>query len=224
MKTQSEINSLLNAFQNKYNFSVGDQGTENWLKAKLGVISASNASCLVAKVDSETRKTYMADLVAEICTGMYEELNFKQIEWGKAHEPAARSAYEWQTNQIVTQQTFVFKDETFREGCSPDATIENKGIEIKCPFNPTNYVKFLVSDTIKTEYHWQVQYSMRVLECDTWDVVQYHPNMKKSPLKIFTVEKDLKKQQTLEDAVPQFISDMDKMLAKIGVNFGEQWI
>lgn len=225
MKTLDSINQTLEAFEKQFGMSVlsAQQGSQEWLNLKLGVLSASNASKIVAKKDSETRNTYMCELVAQVCTGEVEEINSKYLEWGNFHEPAARSSYEFATGSNIDKVLFVFKDNNFREGCSPDGIVGNKGIEIKCPFNATNYIKFLVDDKIKPEYEWQYQFSLRVMDADEFDFVQYHPNMKKSPIKILTVKKDAEKQKKLDDLVPEFISDMDKMLEKIGVKFGSQW-
>lgn len=226
MKTIKQMNAILDSYQKKYGVAAFDikQGSPEWLKLKLGVISASNASKVVAKKDSETRATYMAELVAQVCTADSEELNSKYLDWGKDHEDAARSSYEFSEGVVIQQVPFVYMDESHREGCSPDGIIgESKGVEIKCPYNAVHFIKFLTEDKIKPEYVWQYQYCMRVTGATEWDFVQYHPNMKKTPLKVLLVGRDDEKQKTLADAVPQFILDMDKMLEKIGVNFGDQW-
>lgn len=226
MKTLDKINQDLEAFGKKYSFPVveAQQGSGAWLKLKLGVISGSCASQLVAKKGTETRLTYLADLVAQVCTGVIEEQSFKQMEWGKQNEDAARSTYEFSTGKVLTQVPFVFKDDSFREGCSPDSLVENeRGLEIKCPWDTANYIKFFVSEKIKPEWDWQNQFNLRVTGADEWDFVQYDPRMKSKPMKILTVKKDPEKQKILDDAVPAFIEDMDKMLKEIGVNFGDQW-
>jgi len=226
MKSLHEINSNLSKFQEKFKINIlgANQGSEEWLKAKLGVISASNISKVIAKKDSETRSTYMSELVAQICTGEQEELNNKYVDWGKSYEDAARSSYEFSSDSIIQEVPFVFKDESFREGASPDGILDNKGVEIKCPFNAVHYVKFFCNDKIKKEYDWQVNYCMRILGAKEWDFVQYHPNMRVNPIKILTFEIDEEKQKILDDAIPQFISDMDVMLEKIGAKFGDQWL
>jgi len=226
VKTLANINENLEAFERKFGLTVRDaqQGSGRWLELKLGVISASNASKLVANKTSETRLSYMCDLISEISTGAIEEMNFKQLEWGKAHEDAARSSYEFETGHKMNQVLFVFKDDSYREGCSPDGLLEvPKGAEIKCPWDSANYVKFLVSEKIKPEWQWQNQFNMRVTGADEWDFVMYDPRMKKSPMKRITVARDEKMQATLNEAVPEFISDMDQMLKKVGIEFGDQW-
>lgn len=226
MKTLAEINETLGAFQKMFGFDAlnVEQGSPDWLKLKLGVISASNASKVVAKVGSETRRTYMTDLVAQVCTGTIEEINSKYMEWGKQQESSARSAYEFENDLLITQVPFVFKDMSFREGCSPDGIVSGtKGVEIKCPYNSLHFIKFLVDDEIKPEYVWQYQYTLRVMGADEWDFVQYDPRMKRTPMKTLTVKRDDEKQKILEDAVPKFIEEMDAMLNKIRIKFGEQW-
>lgn len=226
MKSISDISKLYDLFERRYGIAIADaqQGSTMWQILKLGVISASNVNKAVAKAGSETRSTYLAELCAQICTGTFDELNSKYLEWGSFHEDAARSYYEFSTGNEVKQLPFVFKDDSFRMGCSPDGIVnETKGVEIKCPFNAVHFVKFLVEDKIKTEYVWQYQYSLWVMDATHWDFVQYHPSMKKNPMKILTVEKDEKIFKIFDELIPKFIEDLDKMLAKAGFRFGEQW-
>lgn len=226
MKTLAEINQTLKAFEQVFGLPVQNstQGSETWLKLKLGVISASNASKVVAKRDSDTRFTYMSELVAQVCTGISEEVNGKALDWGNQQEDAARSCYEFSTGLTMTQLPFVFRDALFREGCSPDGIVTSKkGVEIKCPFNTAHFIKFFADDYIKPEYVWQYQYTLRVLGADEWDFVQYDPRMKKNPMKILTVQRDDAKQKVFDDMVPMFIEDMNNMLQKIGISFGDQW-
>lgn len=227
MKTLADISKTLEKFHARHGLAVSgaQQGSEAWLKLKLGVISASNASRVVAKRDSETRLTYMAELVAQVCTGIMEELNSKYLDWGNQQEDAARSHYEFVTGYKLTQVPFVFKDEGFRIGCSPDSLIfsENKGNEIKCPFNTVHYIKFLTEEKLKSEYVWQNQFQMWVTDAEVWDAVQFDPRMKTKPMHIATIERDAKAMKAFDDLVPQFIEDMDKMLDRAGAKFGDQW-
>lgn len=211
-----------------YKYGIGllnsEQGTEEWMLSKLGVLSASNATAIIAKTDSATRATYMAELVAQVATGIFPEINAYAMQWGKDNEDAARASYEFAAGVKMLQLSFVFKDNTFRVGCSADGLAsDKKGVEIKCPFNSKNYVEFLCMDKIKPEWDKQINFSMWVMGLGMWDLVQYDPRMKSNPLHMVTVERDEKLMKTFDDAVPQFISDMDKMLAKVGVKFGEQW-
>lgn len=231
MKTLSEIESLAKAFHAKFGLDIANapQGSEAWLWTKLGVISASNASKVVAKKDSETRATYMAELCAQVATGLVADLDGKALDWGKQNEAAARSCYVFSRDVDIVEVPFAFMDDGFRVGCSADGIILEKGkpvargVEIKCPYNTANYVKFLVSDKIKPEYEWQYNFCMLVFGAETWDFVQYDPRMHAHPQHIIEVVRDEEKIKKLEDAIPEFIADMDKMLAKIGLEYGSQW-
>lgn len=225
MKNQLQIQSLLNKFSNDYGVDLAEQqGTTDWFLMKLGVLSASNIYKIMGKPGNETRKTYLYELVSQVCTGDVEEINSKYLDWGKQNEPGARSKYEFITGQEITDIPFVFKDEFFREGCSPDGLVmNNTGLEIKCPYNPVHYIRFLVEDKMKPEYEWQVQFQIRTLESESWDFVQYHPSMQLNPIKILTIPRNEEMQKRLDDEVPLFIEDMDNVLNKLGIKFGEQW-
>lgn len=226
MRQLKQINETLEAWQKSTGLPLlgSEQGSEAWFKAKLGVISASNASKVVAKYDSETRNTYMCELVAQICTGqMAEESNFKAMVWGKENEASALSSYTLETNFEVTQVPFIFKDDTFRVGCSPDGVTPSHGLELKCPYNSANYIKFLCGDDLKSEWMKQVQFCMWVTDAEMWDVSQFDRRMKTKPIHTVTVARDKETMACFDKMVPQFISDMDAMLIKAGGEFGQQW-
>ncbi len=227
MKTPNDIAQIFQTFENQFGFKVQGhaQLSEIWFQLRLGVITASNAYAAVAKPDSETRRTYMAELVAEVCTGVWEEVNSKHMDWGRQHEDAARSYFEFSENVETEPASFVFKDTFFRVGCSPDGFIKGQPIpyEIKCPWSSANYVKFLTGDTIKSEWKWQQNFNMWVLGADEMLFCQFDPRMKKKPMKIMRTKADPEKQRAFDDLIPPFIEDMDKMLAQIGIVFGDHW-
>lgn len=226
MKALNQAKNLLNKFQETYgiDLSSAQQGSDVWHQARLGVITASRAKDVVAKATTATRATYMAELIAAVGTGLAKDLNFKQMEWGHAHEDAARSSYEFITGDDLTEVPFVFKDETFRIGASPDSFSPKRGVEIKCPYDSTHYILFATEGKAKSEWLWQVNFSMWVCGLETWDLCQFDPRMRNNPLHIRTIERDEAKIKTLEDAVPQFISDMDKKLEYLEIGFGDQWL
>lgn len=227
MKSLAEIEKLNKTFQDKYGTNIvsADQGSLEWLQTRLGVITASEVHKAVAKFGTETRNTYMCQLVAEVATGMVEEINSKYLDWGKLNEQAARSSYEFANNCKIEPVNFIFRDDTFREGASLDGLISGtkKFVEIKCPYNPTHFIKFAVQEKTKAENQWQYQFQMRVTGADVLDFVNFDPRMTIGPLQFVTVEKDLKFQAKFDELIPQFIQDMDTMLAQLGLSYGAQW-
>lgn len=204
-----------------------EQGEYDWLRARLGVVTASNASSVLSKQGSATRDGYMATLIGEIATGAPLEGSMpsgKAIEWGNENEPAARESYSFMTMDVVDSFPFVFSDD-MRCGCSPDGLIKskNKGLEIKCPYNTRYHIELLVDGRMKKEYMDQVQYSMWITGADEWEFCSYDPRMKSNIIKHLTVEKSEKHMKLFSDAVPQFLLEMDRKMDLIGLKFGDQW-
>ncbi len=154
-----------------------------------------------------------------------DEINTVHMDWGRQHEDSARSFLEFDKDVKTVRSPFVFKDDSFRIGCSPDGFIVGEPIpyEIKCPWNSANYIKFLVADEVKSEWKWQQQFNLWVLGAEEMYFCQFDPRMKKTPLKVMRTEKDPEKHAKFDELIPAFIEDMDKMLAKVGIPFGDQW-
>lgn len=202
------------------------QGSPEWLMLKLGVLSASNADKIVAKRDSVGRATYMASLISQICSCVIpDEMNFKAMEHGKLYEPAARDALGAALGFVeVKELPFMFMDESMRVGVSPDGVFDNTIVEIKCPFNGENFIKFAAFDDNKKEWRWQAQFQLFAGKADRHIFCQYDPRMVLCN-NLHYIETDLvdADQKTLSDAVPQFILDLDNALDKFGVKFGDHW-
>lgn len=209
-----------------------EQGSQEWLRARLGVITASQAHALLPDARSkafkykEARTTYMNQLIGEVCTGYSEELNAKALQWGKDNEEAAIAAYEFATGQQVERIGLVYKDETKRAGASADFKIvgKNHGGENKCPITPQVHIDFLLDGEIKDEYISQVQFSLWVFGWDAWDFNSYHPRMKLKMAHQVTIQRDPVKMEYFENEVPKFIKEMDEKLKKIGIEYGAQWL
>ncbi|KAB8312970.1 exonuclease [Erwinia endophytica] len=208
-----------------------EQGSEDWLRLRLGVITASEVSNVIAKPRSGTKWTdmkmsYFHTLLAEVCTGVSPEVNAKPLEWGKQHEDAARALFEFTSGVQVTEAPILFRDETLRTACSPDGLCsDGRGLELKCPFTSRDFMKFRLGgfDAIKSAYMAQVQYSMWITGKDAWYFANYDPRMKREGIHHIVVERDEKYMSDFEEMVPEFIEKMDEALAVIGFKFGDQW-
>jgi predicted phage-related endonuclease len=208
------------------------QGSEAWLKARLGVITASKAHALMPDSRSKTfkykeaRRSYMNELIGEVCTGHSEELFAKSLEWGKENEDAALSSYEFATGKQVEKIGLVYKDSSRRAGASADGRIVGleHGIENKCPITPKVHIDFILCDEIKPEYITQVQFGMWVTGWQKWDFTSYHPRMKAKMVHFITFERDPELMSYFDNEVPKFVKEMDEELKKIGIEYGSQWL
>lgn len=166
-----------------------EQGTEEWLAARLGVPSASSFGKLITPTGkkSSTFDSYVNQLVAERITG--EATPFPQTDAmarGSELEPHARDFYEFMTDNEVKEVGFI-KHAVMEAGCSPDGLIDEMGgLEIKCPLAHT-HVETLRSGKMPTKHVPQVQGCMWITRREWWDFVSYHPSMESL---IVRVERD----------------------------------
>lgn len=224
MKTLKQVQKELSELKDIFGFNPNEveQGSSEWLHMKLGVISASNISRALSKKGSATRDGYMAELVAQIATREKPEINARPLEWGKENELAARSIYEFEMDTEFKQVPIIFKDKSMRCAVSPDGYGE-RPLELKCPFSSRVFIEFVCSEKIKKEYIDQCQYSMWVTNANFWDFANYDPRMTKKQFHCVTIERDEKKMKEFDEKIPEFISEMDEMLSKLGIEFGYQW-
>jgi putative phage-type endonuclease len=180
-----------------------EQGSDEWLEARLGIPSASNfAKILTIKGTPSTQaKSYVDALVAEAITGESTYVKVTDaMQRGTELEPYARDRYILETGNEVQEVGFCLHDD-YQAGASPDGLIgEDGGLEIKCPLGGT-MVSYLRGEKLPSKYYQQVQGSLYITGRKFWDFMAYHPDMK--PL-IIRVERD-----------ENFISILDETLRKV---------
>lgn len=222
-----QIQEMLQKFQSSWNWKQIDQaqGSQDWFNLKLGVLSASNAYKIVAKEGTATRDGYLMELCAQVATREHAKLSAHALEWGKSFEEPARATFAFTYGKEIEEVPFVFKDDSWREGTSPDGIVfaDEAGVEIKVPFNSVHHIDAILNDKLKPEWSWQVQYQMRCLDADKILFCSFDPRNMSTPLHIVEVGRDEKKQSTFDEKIPQFLHDYDMMLEKLGLKFGSQW-
>lgn len=221
-----ELRTRLSAFNDVFNHDMltVQQRDYMWFKCRLGVITASSISGVLAKTGSAARDGIMAELIAEIATGSPgEPVSAKALQHGIDNEPFAIESYSFATGEIVNQIPFVYRDETMRCGCSPDGVTEKKTIECKAPWNTRYHIEAIVDGRIKKEYQEQVQFQMWVCGTESVDFVSFDPRMLKHNFFMTTVERSDLFMKKFDDAIPQFIMEMDAKLERLGFKFGEQF-
>lgn len=202
-----------------------EQGSKEWLNLKLGVISASNVHAVLAKKGTQARENYLLDLVSQVATKQSEPIDGQALRWGKENEAGARSAYEITTQRTVEQVSFIY-GEGKRIGASPDGIIReiSVGCEFKAPWNSRNHTAFLLSDKIKKEYVYQVQFCMYVTGFEYWDFCSYDKRFINNMFKIITVKRDNDIVDMFKNEIPVFVNEMDSALDKMQISWGSQWL
>lgn len=160
------------------------QGTYEWLEQRRGKFTASAISKLMGKRGlGQTGETYVMEKVTESLGVPIPEVSSYAMQHGTEWEPMARQYYEIAFHCEVEQQGFIVAPWNKDAGCSPDGIVKgkNKGIEIKCPYNPVIHTKHLMiksaSDLLHqhSEYYWQIQMCLAITELQAWDFVSFHP-------------------------------------------------
>lgn len=123
------------------------QGTDEWMKHRVGVPSASRFSEIITNGGdpSKSRTKYMYQLAGETLCGEKEPTyQSRAMLNGIEREEEAREFYEFLYDVEVQQVGFCLSDDGY--GCSPDGLIgEDEGQEIKCP-NLATHVEYLVRE------------------------------------------------------------------------------
>ena len=157
-----------------------DQGTQEWLDARLGRPSASQFCKLIttAGKPSASADDYISEMIAERITGEREP-NYVN-EWmqrGTELEPEARATYEFIHGVDVEEVGFIL-DDSGEFGCSPDGLVgEDGGVEFKCPA-PKNHIAWSRKGVCPSKHYAQVQGCLYITGRKWWDFMSYHPEMK----------------------------------------------
>lgn len=158
-----------------------EQGSDEWLQARCGIITASTMHNLVTpggKV-SESEKAYgfIKQLAAERITG-HPEVTYptRPMQRGTMLEPFARDEYVKITGNTVEEIGFMRLDtDQYRLGFSPDGLVGEDGIiEIKCP-SPKEHLRTMLTDKVPSQYVPQVQVGLYVSGREWCDFVSYCP-------------------------------------------------
>jgi len=156
------------------------QGTEEWLKARLGKVTASRVYDILpgTRGYKASRKNYMAELVCERLTGAYQDMYVSApMQWGTDTEPMARGAYEAKTGHVIEEVGFVDHPSIDMFGASPDGLVPpSGGVEIKCP-NTATHIELLTGGSIDDKYMTQMYVNMMCNERKWWDYIDYDPRL-----------------------------------------------
>lgn len=176
-----------------------EQGTPEWLELRKGIITSTVVKSLITPTfklaeNDKTRKAIWK-LASERITGHLEDSFYSSdMERGNFEEPLARDLY----GGAVEVGFITNKIGGVTVGYSPDGLVgENGLIEIKSA-KQSIQVERIVSGIVPVEHLPQIHYGMLVSGRDWCDFISYSNGM---PMQVIRVEKDLKIQDILIEAV-----------------------
>jgi putative phage-type endonuclease len=197
------------------------QGSPEWFAARVGRVTASRISDVLAKgrsgAPSATRAGYMGELIAETLTGQPANpfQGNADTERGIELEPEARSLYEMHKGALVESCGLVIHPRIERSGASPDGLAGDGLLEIKCPRTHT-HLEYLLSGEPPSKYVPQMAWQCACTELPWVDFVSYCPAMP-DDLRLFVVryEPSMAYLREIEGAVIEFLAEMDEKLARV---------
>jgi putative phage-type endonuclease len=205
-----------------------EQRTEEWFQQRLGKVTASRISDVIAKTKtgvSTSRQNYLVQLVSERLTGKKGDsfVNQAMLD-GIEREGAARELYERTRGVSVTEVGFFDHPTIAMSGASPDGAVnaEEDGkyvglIEIKCPIE-TTHTNTLMSKEVPSKYKSQIQWQMASVSPNVkWvDFISYNPNFPDTmQLFIARVDRDDTYIGELEAEVIKFLEEVEQTILKL---------
>ena len=201
------------------------QGSEEWLRARLGKLTASRVADMMAKTKTgygASRKNYMAELVIQRLTQVIPETYTNAaMQWGTDHEPEARQLYGM-INDVEVHEVGLVLHPTIRDAAaSPDGLVEDKGlVEIKCP-NSATHIETLLTEKVPAKYALQMQFQLACTERDWCDYVSYDPRMP-TGMVMWTkrIERDDRVISDIDSEAKKFLDEVDQQVTELRKKFG----
>jgi len=187
-------------------FTELEQGSDEWLAARCGIVTASVIGQLVTPTlktaNNDTSRGLTNLLVAERITGRVVQVFANAaMQRGTLDEPYARAKYSAH-HAPVTEVGFMVRDfGDYQIGYSPDGLVGDDGlIEIKSR-EPKKHIATILADEVPAENMAQCQTGLLVAGRAWIDYVSYCGGM---PLWTKRIYPDIRWQLAIKEAVEQF--------------------
>lgn len=201
-----------------------EQGSDAWIEARLGRVSASRIADVVARTKSgygASRANYAAEIIAERLTGTpAERYTNAAMAWGTEKEPDAKDAYCFLRDAEIVPVGLVLHPTIDMACASPDGLIGEDGlIEVKCPLTAT-HIDTLLSETIPDKYVKQMAWQMACTGRKWCDFVSFDPRLP-AEMQIFIkrVPRENALIAELESEAVKFLAEIDLTISKLQAKF-----
>jgi hypothetical protein len=200
------------------------QGSEAWLAARCGRVTASRIADLMARTKTgwgASRANYMAELVCERLSGQPAAFFVNDAmrtgpNRSRAPAPPTPRGMAWTCFEVG----FVPHPEIAMAGASPDGLVGDEGlVEIKCP-NSATHLDTLTSGAVPEKYLLQMQFQMACVGRDWCDFASFDPRLpERMQLWVKRVPRDVSLILSIESEVAAFLAELDAKLAKLDALF-----
>lgn len=201
-----------------------EQGSYEWLKARIPYVTASDVAKVMAGGQGVTRHNY---LVKKLCENLSGEpitgYKSEAMQNGNDYEPIARQIYETiRKVHVATSGFWYLPDEKLGSSLDGDILDSDGYIEIKSVITPEQ-VRLISTEKIKPEYIKQLQTQMYVKNKQWCDYCSFSPGdemygtlPEKYQFKIIRVHRDEEMIMRIRKECAFFHHDLKKLLEKFG--------
>jgi hypothetical protein len=194
------------------------QGSFEWSQKRAGIPCSSafhRVITLTGKPSSQA-DPFLFDLLAERILGhpLDEYISFA-MERGSELEHKAVQYFTLVTDRETEEVGFITDDDE-RWGTSPDRSVDDGFLEVKCPQIPRHMMNLMAPEAAKKEYWIQTQGQLWIGERERTWLLSYHPDL---PYALYAIERDETFIKRLSVEVSAF-SDRLEVLADLAVKRG----
>lgn len=201
------------------------QGSDEWIEARLGCVTASVIADVMAKgrsgAPSATRANLLARIVAERLSGRAgDDFTSQAMQHGIETEAQARACYTMETGRNVYEVGFVPHPSIPMSGASPDGLVGDHGlVEIKCP-NTATHIATILTGAVPDKYMKQMLFQMACTGRSWCDFVSFDPRMP-DEMQIFIkrVHRDDTAIAEIEEAVSAILAEAGELIEKLTAIF-----
>lgn len=193
-----------------------EQGSEEWLQARCGILTASVVGKLITPTlktaDNDTSRGLTLTLAAERITGHVEYVHPSfEMQRGTEDEPYAREAYAEYKGVTVDEVGFItLERDGYKIGYSPDGLVGDDGlIEIKSRA-PKIQLQTIFADTVPAANMAQIQCGLLITGRAWLDYVSFSAGL---PLYVKRVYPDLAWQLAIREAAQAFEKNVTQHVA-----------
>lgn len=195
-----------------------EQGTQEWLNEKLGVISGTRAADLMGT--KLANRKLLATLTSEIVTADTKSIpQTPAMRRGLEIEDEAVSYYSVMFDRIVTgTKDYIEHPDTPYLACSPDGLIDDDGGYEGKRLDEHNHIMLLQGAVPDKKYVWQCKWNMFIAGRRWWDLFYYCETLPDSmKWNSITIERDEADMKALHEAAFGMLDELDRFLFAHGL-------
>lgn len=196
-----------------------EQGEPEWFEVRLGKVTASNFSKVLAGGSGKSRLDYMKKKAYERIHNLRFPEKFTgnaSMEHGNETEDEARALFAAIKDISIKQVGFVEHSKDI--GCSPDGLIGDDGlIEIKCPDTLT-HMDYIAEKTLPKAYRDQIQGQLWIMNRKWCYFLSYDSRYPSEPFHWRKITRDEKSIAEIEVKTGKFIEELEKLIITLTKN------